>query len=76
MRWGGGGLVIHTVYLEVVVYFEGLRLGLHFGSKKLGKISIVFEDLSRNSVFFSNLSEGLVSRWVVLIWRGVMQVML
>ena len=27
-------------------------LGLHFGSKKTGKISIDFEDLSRNSVFF------------------------
>ena len=27
-------------------------LGLHFGSKKTGKISIVYEDLSKNSVFF------------------------
>ena len=27
-------------------------LGLHFGSKKLSKISIVFEDLSRNSVIY------------------------
>ena len=29
-----------------------IPLGLHFGSKKTDKISIVFEDLSRNSVFF------------------------
>ena len=31
-----------------------------FGSKKTGKISIVFENLSRNSVFFSNRSEALI----------------
>ena len=30
----------------------GLRVGLHFGSKMNTEISIVFEDLSRNSVFF------------------------
>ena len=30
-------------------------IGLHFSSKKTGKLSIGFEDLSRNSVFFSNL---------------------
>ena len=28
------------------------ELGLHFGSKKSCKISILFEDLSRHSVFF------------------------
>ena len=28
-----------------------LQLGLHFGLKNIGKITIVFEDLSRNSVF-------------------------
>ena len=27
-------------------------VGFHFGSKKFARISIVFEDLSRNSVFF------------------------
>ena len=43
-------------------------LGLHFGSKKLGKLSIAFfffffEDLSRNSVFFRtevHWSEALI----------------
>ena len=30
----------------------GLCPGLHVGSKNTGKISIVFEDLSRNSFFF------------------------
>ena len=29
-----------------------LLVGLHFGSKKTGKHTIVFEDLSRNSIFF------------------------
>ena len=29
-------------------------LGLHLSSKKIGKISVVFEDLSSNSVFFWN----------------------
>ena len=33
-----------------------------FGSKKTGKISIVFEDLLRNSIFFLKQSE------VLLIW--------
>ena len=31
----------------------------HFGSIKSSKISIIFEDLSRVSVFFSNRSEAL-----------------
>ena len=31
---------------------DTVQLGLHFGSKKIGKISIVFEDLSKNSVLF------------------------
>ena len=29
-----------------------IQTGLHFGSKNPGKISIVFEDISRNFVFF------------------------
>mgnify|MGYP003571728168 CR=1 FL=1 len=29
-----------------------LELGLHFGMKKNGKMSPVFEDFSKNSVFF------------------------
>ena len=41
MRVGEGGLVFYV-----------LRLGLNFGSEKLAKISIVFKDLSRYSVFF------------------------
>ena len=36
-----------------------MQIGLHFGSKKPVKISIVFEDLSRSSVFFPNRSEAL-----------------
>ena len=35
-------------------------VGFHFGSKKTWKLSIVFEDLSRYSVFFSNRSEALI----------------
>ena len=38
--------------------------GLHFGSKNTGKITIVFEDLSKNSVFFLNRSGALRSRGV------------
>ena len=36
--------------IEEITMF--LRVELHFGSKKTLKISLVFEDLSRNSVFF------------------------
>ena len=37
---------------NITINHHNLQVGFHFGSKKLGKISIVFEDLSRNSVFF------------------------
>ena len=41
-------------------YFHLSTLGLHFGSKNTGELSIVFEDLSRNSAFFLNRSEALI----------------
>mgnify|MGYP003571761602 CR=1 FL=1 len=32
------------------IRFDWIRVGLHFGPKKTGKISIAFEELVRNSV--------------------------
>ena len=40
------------------LYPQHIQTGLHFGSKNLGKISIVFENLSRHSVFFLHRSEA------------------
>ena len=49
---------------------EGVRMNveLHFGSKKTGKLSIVFEDLSRNFVLF--WTEVKPYEWV-LFWTEV-----
>ena len=48
--------------LEEFVFFE-LLIGLYSGKKKTSKLSIVFEDLSRNSVFFRTE----VKRWILLV---------
>ena len=34
------------------LFWTVVELELHFGSKKTGEISIVFEDLSKKSLFF------------------------
>ena len=44
-----------------------VSLGLHFGSKKTGKLSIVFEDSSRNSVFFRTKVTPYLSSLVNLL---------
>ena len=58
--WGGGGVnlllseknITCFFFFFFFFFFERGVLGLHFGLKKTGKLSIVFENLSRNSVFF------------------------
>ena len=51
-----------------------ILVGPHFGSNSTGKISKFFEDLSRNSVFFSNRIEAVDirggERFVVLVGGG------
>ena len=60
----------HPQFITYVFY-----IGLHFGSEDTGNISIVFGDLSRNSVFFRTevkpklyiMSYGLLSDFVVVV---------
>ena len=46
-------------FSPLVALFSPLEL--HFGSKKTGNLSLVFEDLLRNSVFFSNRMKPYVT---------------
>ena len=41
---------------------EVTQLGLHIGSKKPGKISIVFEDFFEKFSLFSNRKQSLIKR--------------
>ena len=45
-----------TKYRKKVETMKREGGGASLGSKNTGEISIIFEDLSRNSVFFSNRS--------------------
>ena len=54
--WEASQLIYKTIFTSIVhapaIHNKSLYLGLHFGSRKSCKLSIVFENLSRNSVFF------------------------
>ena len=53
--------LLTTLCTQLSIYYT---IRFHFGLKEIGEISIVFEDLSRNSVFFSNRSEVFWRRGV------------
>ena len=45
-------MIQYAIYITSFTVFCIIYLGLHVGSKNAGKISIIFDDLWRNSVFF------------------------
>ena len=58
--------------LTATVWGRGGDLGLHFGSKNTGKISIIFEDIEKLSFFFLKRSEvqGSIIFCMALYTRG------